>query len=220
MPVYNEEEYLPATLPKLEIGRAEELIVVDGGSTDQTVEIARKYTPKVIQSTKGRAKQMNTGARYANGDILFFVHADCIPPEGAYDMIRKALEKPSVIMGAFDIRFNTDEICYRVVASSANLRSRLTSVAYGDQGIFVLKKRFNELNGFADIPLMEDIEFSRRAKRLGRVVFLSPPMLVSPRRFKKEGLFYAILRDWTIALFYTLFQVSPERLIRHYRDVR
>ncbi|RMG72949.1 MAG: glycosyltransferase, partial [Nitrospirae bacterium] len=168
----------------------------------------------------GRAVQMNHGARVANSEILLFLHADCILPDGAFDLIKKTLKQSEVVLGAFDIRFNSPGTCYRVIERAANLRSRLTSVAYGDQGIFILKEQFFALGGFKEMPLMEDIEFCLRAKKRGKILFLRPPVTVSARRFEKEGLLYSVLRDWALALSYTLLGVSPERLVRYYRDVR
>ncbi len=220
MPVLNEESELPHSLSKISLGRYEELIVVDGGSTDRTVEIARGFTSRVYSCSKGRARQMNHGADRAEGEILLFLHADCLLPQGAFELIRKTLSDSKTILGAFDIRYREKGLCYRVIESGANLRSRMTSVPYGDQGMFIRREDFQRLGGFREIPLMEDIEFGRRAKRQGKVVFLKAPLTVSARRFQKEGILYGALRDWVLALSYTLFGVNPERLVRHYRDVR
>ncbi len=220
IPVYNEEDSIARTLGSLAPGEGDEIIVVDGGSTDRTVEIAREFTGMVFISKKGRARQMNFGAGRARGEILFFLHADCIPPENALSLIRESLGDETVVMGAFDIRYSSPYHCYRVVSSSANLRSRLTSIPYGDQGIFLRKGTFESLGGFADIPIMEDIELGRRAKRVGKIAFIDTPLTVSPRRFEKEGLLYGVLRDWMLAFSYSVLGTPPEKLVRHYRDVR
>ncbi len=220
MPVLNEAPLLHQTLSKLNTGPYEELIVVDGGSSDSTVEIAKKFTSKVFQSLRGRARQMNHGAERAEGEILFFLHADCVPPNRAFYLIRNTLTKKNTILGAFDISYREEGVCYRLIERGANLRSRITSIAYGDQGMFIKKQDFLMLGGFKDIPLMEDIEFSRRAKKHGRIEFLREPITVSARRFEKEGILYGVLRDWILAVSYGIFGVSPQRLVRYYKDVR
>lgn len=220
MPVLNEESELPHSLSKIKLGRYEELIVIDGGSTDRTLKIARGFTSRVYSCSKGRARQMNHGAERAEGKILLFLHADCLLPQGAFELIRKTLSDPKTILGAFDIRYREKGLCYRVIERGANLRSRITSIAYGDQGMFIKKQDFLMLGGFKDIPLMEDIEFSRRAKKHGRIEFLREPITVSARRFEKEGILFSVLRDWILAVSYSIFGVNPERLVRHYRDVR
>ncbi|RMG03033.1 MAG: glycosyltransferase [Nitrospirae bacterium] len=220
IPVLNEGATLDRTLSALHIGQGEELIIVDGGSTDDTVEIASRYTEKIYKSGKGRARQMNYGAEKADGDILLFLHADCKLPSGAFTLIRNTLKNDNVSFGAFDITYPDRSICLGLVSFFANLRSRITSIAYGDQGIFLRKETFLSVGGFPDIPLMEDIEISRRLKRLGRARFITPPITASPRRFKKEGIVYTVLRDWRLALSYTIFKTPPEKLIKYYRDVR
>ncbi len=220
MPVLNEEDHLPDTLARLSLSQSEELIIVDGGSSDSTVEIAKNFTSKVFLSPRGRAKQMNYGAKKAEGKILFFLHADCVPSDRAFNLIRNTLKEEGIILGAFDISFNQKGLCYRVIEKGANIRSRLTSIPYGDQGIFLKKEVFMKLGGFSEIPLMEDIELGRRARKIGRIVFVDEPIYVSARRFEKEGLLYAVLRDWILALSYTVFGVKPERLVKHYKNVR
>lgn len=220
IPVLNEGSIIDRTLSALRMDQGEELIVVDGGSTDDTIKIASRYTEKVYQFSKGRARQMNHGAENAEGDILLFLHADCKLPTGAFTLIRNTLKNDNVSFGAFDITYPNGSICLRVVSFFANLRSRITSIAYGDQGIFLRKETFLSVGGFPEIPLMEDIEISRRLKKLGKAKFLNPPITVSPRRFEKEGIVYTVLRDWRLALSYTIFKTPPEKLIKHYRDVR
>jgi|Deesub1362A_J573_1020465.scaffolds.fasta_scaffold17907_2 rSAM/selenodomain-associated transferase 2 len=220
VPVLNEEKTIEKTLSSINRYDEVELIVVDGGSIDRTLEIARDYTDIVVVSQKGRATQMNLGARYATGDILLFLHADCILPDNAFSLIRSTMEMDSVSAGAFDIYLDHPSFIYRVIEFGANMRSRITSIIYGDQAMFLKRGLFNSMGGFKEIPLMEDVEISQRLKRLGRVVFLRPPVKVSPRRFQKEGPFYTVLRDWYIAIQYTLFKVNPEKLKKYYRDVR
>jgi rSAM/selenodomain-associated transferase 2 len=220
MPVLNEAGVLRQTLCALELTGREELIVVDGGSTDATASIAREFTARVYATRRGRAGQMNYGAARAGGELLFFLHADCVPPPAAFGMIRVALEDRKVAGGAFDLGIDHPALKFRVVERGANLRSRLTGVPYGDQGLFMRRETFERLGGFREMPLMEDIEIGRRLGAEGRVVFLRPRMTASPRRWLAEGALYTTLRDWRLALLYTVFRARPEGLARHYRDVR
>lgn len=196
------------------------MIIVDGGSSDNTVSIAREFTEKVFEARTGRASVMNFGAGKASGDILLFLHADCIPPDNGFTLIRAALRNGNIAAGAFLLRIDHPGFGFRLIESISNIRSRITSLMYGDQGMFLRKEMFDYIGGFAGIPLMEDIEISRRLKKEGKIVFIKPPIKASPRRWLKEGIVYTTLRDWTIAFSYTFFKISPERLIKHYKEVR
>jgi rSAM/selenodomain-associated transferase 2 len=195
--------------------------VVDGGSTDATASIAREFTNKVITAKRGRGAQMNAGAEAASGDVLLFLHADCVlPPEG-FTIVRETLGVNEVSAGAFYIGIEQPGTVFRVIEHFANLRSAVTRLIYGDQGIFIRKETFLKLGGFADIPLMEDIEISQRLKRAGKIKFVkSPPVMTLPRRWLAEGPVYTTLRDWAIALAYTVFNVRPEHLVKHYENIR
>ncbi|GBE02248.1 N-glycosyltransferase [bacterium BMS3Bbin06] len=221
MPVLNEEKGLEKKLRSLNLTESEELIIVDGGSSDRTVEIASDFTELVYCTQSGRARQMNLGARKAGGDILLFLHADCILPEHAFQIIRATLSRNNTVAGAFDLSIDSPSPCFRVIERGANIRSRITRTPYGDQGIFMIKDTFEELGGYADIPIMEDIEIARRLNKKGGLALIRQRIKASPRRWQKEGLFYTSVRDWALALAYTVFHVSPERLIKYYRrDVR
>lgn len=220
MPVLNEAKTIRITLSLLHISNKEELIVVDGGSTDDTITIAREFTDKVFTTDTGRAHVMNFGAGKAEGDILLFLHADCILPDDGFRIIREVLKDNKVSAGAFDLSIADPNPRFRLIEFGANLRSRVTSIPYGDQGIFMRKKVFKSIGGYADIPLMEDIEISKRLKKTGRIVFVRPPIKASPRRWLEEGALYTTLRDWMNALTYSFFRVSPERLKKLYKDVR
>lgn len=198
----------------------EELIIVDGGSSDKTVSIAREFTTKVFEAKTGRASVMNFGAGKATGDVLLFLHADCILPENGFTLIRDVLSNRNIAAGAFSLRIDYPGFGFRLIESVANIRSRMTSLIYGDQGMFLRKDMFDHIGGFAGIPLMEDIEISRKLRKQGKIVFIKPPITASPRRWLKEGMIYTTLRDWTIAFSYTFFKISPERLIKHYKEVR
>jgi rSAM/selenodomain-associated transferase 2 len=216
----NEGKILSATLSSLHLTEGEELIVVDGESTDGTVSIARQFTDKVYITKRGRGTQMNFGARYAVGEVLLFMHADCnLPPEG-FRVIRRELKDNSVSAGAFDLSIDHQQLRFRVIECGANLRSHITSIPYGDQGIFMKKEVFERVGGFAEIPFMEDIEISRRLKRLGKIVFVRPHMKTSPRRWLNEGLVFTTIRDWAIAILFAFLRISPHRLVKYYRDAR
>jgi rSAM/selenodomain-associated transferase 2 len=220
MPVLNEADNLRDTLQHLNLSADEELIIADGGSTDDTLAIAGRFTDRVFETGTGRAKAMNFGAGKARGDVLLFLHADCVLPDNGFTLIRKALSNGHIAAGAFLLGIAHPGFGFRLIESAANMRSRMTSLIYGDQGLFLRKEVFDRLGGFADIPLMEDIEISRRLKKEGKIIFIKPPIRASPRRWLKEGMVYTTLRDWTIAFSYTFFKMSPERLIKHYKEVR
>lgn len=220
MPVLNEAKYLAASLSRLALTDNEELIVVDGGSSDNTMDIASTFTDRLFQTQTGRAHVMNYGAEQASGDILLFLHADCILPDNAFGIIRETLQDHGVSAGAFLLGIDHPGFWFRVIERAANARAKITSLMYGDQGMFLTKTVFKAAGGFAELPLMEDIEISGRLKRKGKIVFVHPPILASPRRWLHEGLFYTTLRDWTIAFLYTMIRVPPDRLIRYYKEVR
>jgi rSAM/selenodomain-associated transferase 2 len=222
IPVLNEEKYLRETLQHLCLTPDEELIIADGGSTDDSVTISREFTDRVFitKSGRGRGHAMNYGAEQATGEILLFLHADCVLPDRAFTVIRDTLNRNGVSAGAFDLRISHSDFRYRIIELGANLRSRVTSIPYGDQGIFLKKEDFDRLGGFADVALMEDIEISRRLKKLGKIYFVRPQIKTSPRRWLKEGAFYTTIRDWCIALSYSFFRASPEKLKSYYKDVR
>jgi len=216
----NEERTLGETLSSIPVTDREELIVVDGESTDRTVFIARQFTDKVYVTRRGRGHQMNFGAERADGGILLFLHADCTLPHEGFGTIRKVVEDSKVAAGAFDLRIDHPGLRFRIIEYGANLRSRISSIPYGDQGIFMKRKVFEQIGGFADIPFMEDIEISRRLKRTGKIVFVRPPIKTSPRRWLKEGLVFTTMRDWTIAVSFAFLNISPNRLVKFYKEVR
>lgn len=220
VPVLNEEKTLGKTLSALSLTDSEELIIIDGKSSDRTLSIAHEFTDKVFVTEKGRGHQMNFGAKRAEGDILLFLHADCILPEDGFKIIRETLKDKRVCAGAFHLGIDHPSFRFRVIEKAVHLRSCITRIPYGDQGIFMRKEVFEKIGGFSEICLMEDIEISKRLKRAGKIAFVKPLMRTSPRRWLKEGLIYTTLRDWCLALSYTLLKVSPKKLIRHYKDIR
>ncbi len=220
MPVYNEEANLANTLRQLSTSDDAELIIVDGGSTDKTMSIALQFTRKVYEAKSGRARVMNYGAGKAEGSILLFLHADCILPDNAFSLIRRTLDDNNVSGGAFSLRIDHRGAKFRLIEFAANLRSRIFSIVYGDQGIFLRKVTFDQIGGYADIPLMEDIEISQRLMKIGKIVLLKASIKASARRWLKEGAIYTTLRDWAIAFAYSFLKVSPHKLLEKYKDVR
>lgn len=220
MPVLNEAKVLRNTLNNLKLSGNEELIIVDGGSSDDTLSIAREFSENVFETKTGRASVMNYGAKKATGDILLFLHADCILPDSGLKTIRKTLRKDNISAGGFYLGIDHPKTVYRIIEFGANLRSVVASLVYGDQGIFLKKDTFTRVGGFTEIPLMEDIEISIKLKKLGKIALVRPPMKSSPRRWLEEGALYSTLRDWSIAFSYSFLRASPEKLLRYYKDVR
>ena len=220
VPVLNEEKTLGKTLSGLPVTDSEELIIVDGKSSDRTLSIAREFTDRVFVTEKGRGHQMNVGAKGAGGNILLFLHADCILPGDGFKIIRETRKDKRVSAGAFHLGIDHPSFRFRIIERAVHLRSCITRIPYGDQGIFMRKEVFEKIGGFSEICLMEDIEISKRLKKAGKIAFVKPLIRTSPRRWLKEGLTYTTLRDWCLSLSYTFLKISPEKLIRHYRDVR
>jgi len=216
VPALNEAGGLAAALQALEPlrRRGHEVIVADGGSTDGTPELARALCDRVIAAPRGRALQMNAGAREARGDALVFLHADTRLPPNADEAIRNALQEHS--WGRFDVEIDGQHPLLRLVACAMNLRSRLTGIATGDQAIFVRRDAFR---GFPEIALMEDIAFSKAMKREGRPACLAERALTSGRRWEARGVLRTIVLMWRLRLLYFL-GVRPEVLARLYANER
>ncbi len=205
LPVLNEAPGIVAALQALAPLRAAgaEVIVADGGSTDRSAELAGPLADRVLEAPRGRASQMNAGAAAARGDILLFLHADTRLPDGAGRLIAQALAGGRR-WGRFDVQIEGKSVWLPLVAAMMNLRSRLTGIATGDQAVFVAREAFVAVGGFPDIPLMEDIELSRRLRRIGRPACLAARVTTSGRRWEAHGVWRTILRMWRLRLRYFL----------------
>lgn len=199
IPVLNEVARLPELLEGLAPlrERGAQLIVVDGGSTDGTALLARDGV-EWVDSAPGRARQMNAGAARARGELLLFLHADTRLPALADQQVAAALAAGPWVWGRFDVRIEGRPWMLRVVAFMMNWRSRLSGIATGDQAIFVRRERFEALGGFADQPLMEDIELSARLRRLSPPACLAGPAITSGRRWEERGLWPTIFLMWRL----------------------
>ena len=217
IPTLNEAENIESMLkglaPLRQLGH--EVIVVDGGSEDKTVELARHKADKVIQTTAGRALQMNAGASQAKGEILWFIHADTQVPVHAAQQILKVFQNQNNYWGRFDVQLSGKQFIFRIVEKLMNLRSCITGIATGDQGIFVRRNCFVAIGGFRPIPLMEDIEISRRLKEWSRPCCIRDKIVTSSRRWEKNGIFPTILLMWRLRLAYAL-GVNPKKLAQSY----
>jgi len=217
IPVRNEAPCIATCLHALQPLRAQncELIVVDGGSHDHSVALAGPLADMVIISPPGRATQMNAGAQCAHGAILWFLHVDSLPPPNAADLIRMALAHPQHNWGRFDVRLSGSQPLLRCVETLMNVRSRLTGIATGDQGIFVHRSLFEKIGGYPPLALMEDIALSRILKRHSRPACLNQRLLTSSRRWEQGGILRTILLMWRLRLAY-FFGADPNALARTY----
>ena len=195
--------------------RSAEIIVVDGGSDDNTASLAAAHCDRVVTAARGRAMQLNAGAKQASGAVLCFLHADSLLPPGAGDLICNALGSPPSGWGRFDVRLSGRHPMLRIIERMMNWRSRLTGVATGDQAMFMSRDLFDQVGGFPEIALMEDIEMSRRLKRYRRPRCLPQTVLTSSRRWEKNGILRTIVLMWKLRLMYFL-GVDPARLARNY----
>jgi rSAM/selenodomain-associated transferase 2 len=211
----NEEVFIENLLKSLSGFDDIEIIVSDGGSIDRTARVAKRYTDKVIVGEKGRGKQLNNGAALASGDILWFLHADSLLPDNFQHHIASALEKPGVVGGAFTLEIDSKQCSLKVISKVAGLRSKLSGIPYGDQGIFVKRRVFEKIKGFKNIPLMEDIEFGRRLKKEGGLSLLKTGIKTCARAWERDGVLKTTLRNWVyVTLFFMGY--SPHKLYKRY----
>ena len=216
VPALNEAGCIRELLRQLQALRAQghEVIVVDGGSCDATVALAQPLVDQLLPAPAGRALQMNIGAQAARGRVLWFVHADTRVPEKAAPVIIESVAHAAG-WGRFDVRLSGDRLLLRLVERMMNWRSRFTGIATGDQGIFVTRELFERVGGFAAMPLMEDIDLSRRLKREQRPLCLRDTLTSSSRRWEQKGIVRTIALMWVLRLAYFL-GVPPARLAMHY----
>jgi rSAM/selenodomain-associated transferase 2 len=217
MPVLDEAAGIAAALAALAPYRRNgaETIVVDGGSQDGTAEAARPLADRVIVTPRGRAVQMNAGAGVAQGDVLLFLHADTRLPGDADQLIRDGLTRSGRAWGRFDTAIAGRSVLLPMVAFTMNLRSRLTGIATGDQAMFVTREAFVQAGGFADIALMEDIDLSKRLKRISPPLCLRERVTTSGRRWDQHGVLRTVLLMWRLRLGYFL-GAEPALLARRY----
>jgi rSAM/selenodomain-associated transferase 2 len=215
IPTLNEEKNIAACLKGIQNASNVERIVVDGGSHDQTVDIARSCYAKVLSSPMGRARQMNAGAKAASGDLFLFLHADTLLFAGFDDCIRRILTLPGVAAGAFEFRLDATSRGLQIIERVANWRSRRLQMPYGDQAIFTRSTLFREIGGFPEIPIMEDFELVRRLKRKGRIYTAPCPAITSARRWLTLGPWETTLMNQLIVLAYDL-GISPSKIYGWY----
>ena len=218
IPTLNEADNILMLLAQLQSLRScgHEVIVVDGGSVDNTISLATSLADYVLTTTPGRSSQMNAGARLAKHEILWFLHADSSLQPKIADAIIKHMSKKRVLWGRFNVRLTGHYWLFRIIERMINIRSRLTGIATGDQGIFVKKEIFFSVQGFDDLPLMEDIALSRKLKKIQRPLCLRQTLSTSSRRWEKHGVLKTIVLMWYLRLAYYL-GVNPSHLHRLYK---
>jgi rSAM/selenodomain-associated transferase 2 len=218
VPALNEAQGIERTLRALQPLRARghQVIVVDGGSADATVELARPLADLVLAAERGRAAQQNAGAAAAAGDVLVFLHADTLLPPRADELVTGGLAASGRGWGRFDVRLDGRHPLLRVVERMIGWRSRASGIATGDQAIFVRRDRFREVGGFPRMPLMEDVALSKALRRTGPPLCLREPVLTSSRRWEQRGVVRTVLLMWRLRLEFAL-GADPARLADRYR---
>ena len=215
VPVYNESAQVQALIQRLHVLQedVQDIIVVDGGSSDNTAQKLSKHFT-VISSEKGRANQMNAGAKHAKGTWLVFVHADT---QFGVSHLKCLIEHASMHQwGRFNVRLDAQGLSFRTIEWFINQRSRITGIATGDQCIFVRKRFFDSLSGFANIPLMEDVDFSKRAKKASKPKCLSKKVVTSARRWQTYGVVHTVFLMWKLRWLFWL-GTPADKLAKLYR---
>ncbi len=217
MPVLNEAAGIVVQLQSLQADRqlGHELIVVDGGSTDDSVALAEPLADAVIKAEPGRSAQMNRGAALASGEILLFLHVDTALPESACELIEGNSATSELRWGWFPVRLSNPGPAYRLIAACMNLRARVTRVSTGDQALFVSRELFRKVGGYPAIPLMEDVAITKALRRCARPLIIDKQVTSSSRRWEQKGIVRTILLMWKLRLLYFL-GVSPLKLVSQY----
>lgn len=217
IPTLNEEESIPLLLENLASQEGDfEIIVADGGSADNTLTICKSYPDiKIISSEKGRALQMNKGAEIARGDTLLFLHADTLLPRKGIKTIENVMNDDKFAAGSFFVRFDHEDRVLSFLARFTRINNRY--LTWGDHGIFIRRSIFNEIGGYKNIPLMEDLEIQKRVRRRGKFIKLPLPVTTSSRRFIKNGILRQKLLNIALIMAYEI-GVSPARIKRFYSD--
>jgi rSAM/selenodomain-associated transferase 2 len=218
IPVLNEEASLSRLSSHLQSIRNQghEVVIVDGGSRDNTLALAYELADFVIVSKAGRAIQMNNGAAIASGDVFVFLHVDTFLPDNAAQTICLAMTQNH--WGRFNIRLSSKRFVFRIIEYFINLRSCLTSIVTGDQAMFIERSLFEMVGGFPEIALMEDVEISRQLKKMARPICIKQKVTTSSRRWESRGVVATVLLMWKLRLYY-FFGMSPDKLKRLYRHV-
>lgn len=217
IPALDEGDQIAAAIASARAPEVVEVLVVDGGSADETAARAARAGATVLAAPRGRARQMNAGAARATGDVLLFLHADTRLPPGFGAAVVAALADDGVVGGRFDVRLEPSSPLLALVAALMNHRSRWSGIATGDQALFVRRSVFTAMGGYADIPLMEDIALTRDLKRHGRLAALRLHVTTSSRRWRTHGPLRTILLMWWLRYRYWR-GASPHELKRHYAD--
>lgn len=219
IPVYQETATITATIEHLSrMNRSEqlEIIVVDGEADSTTLHAITQPGITKLSGPKGRAVQMNQGARRATGATLLFLHADTFLPANGLAEILNTIAIPNIVGGAFNLGLDSHEKRFRLIEAAVRLRTRLFRIPYGDQAIFIKKKIFHDLGGYPNIPIMEDVALMQVLKNRGnKIAIISSPVRTSARRWKAEGVVRCTLRNWILMLLYSM-GVSPTKLTRYY----
>jgi len=219
IPIYNEENSLRENALHFQtLSQKAELIFVDAASTDQSIALAKQYG-RVLQSKKGRGRQMNYGADFAQADILFFMHADSFIDRQALYAIQNRINREDIAGGCLTQEINKKGIIFRILEAQGNLRARISRVFYGDQGIFVKKDIFFGLGGFPQVPVLEDVLFSKKLRQAGKTAVLANKIFTSPRRWERQGIIKATLTYCLISQLFR-FGYPLEKISRLYDDLR